>query len=154
MFLKITVLLALTITPLIGHSDEILLDDFRIHLLLEKSGSLSPDITEIDNFISFNRQPFGKGIDSSERFYDFLILVKFKADEESYVSASVAELKVSKLYDGEVLLSTDFRKVYVGPEKETYKPIWVAGHGCYPLVVTVVGSNISISKELHFDCGE
>jgi hypothetical protein len=52
------------------------LEGVSVHLFLEKSGSLSRDVTAVKDFQSWNFVPSGTGIPDDERFNDILVKVR------------------------------------------------------------------------------
>ena len=67
---KTVALLLVLLLPTIGHSGTIMLEDFGIHLFLEKEGTLSKDVTKMEDFWSWNFRPVTEQISDRETFHD------------------------------------------------------------------------------------
>lgn len=141
--------------PPVGTKDPVKLDAVTVHLFLEKSGQLSPDITSMNSFSCRNFAPSGDGLPEGERFHSFLIKLAFSAPKESFSGATVAVVKLINNKTRKVILSRTIRNLYVGPNKQSFVGIFVEeGHECDNMTVDVVSSDQKIVKEIPFTCGE
>jgi hypothetical protein len=135
--------------------DRVTLDGLSVHLFLTKSGTLSPDMTAIEDFTARNFVPNGTGFDvDQERFYDILIRLKFTSPREAFAKGRQAELVVTHRNTKKVIKRQRFGDIYVGSYGWTYLPFFMANAACEPLVVTATGGAVRISKTLELSCGE
>lgn len=137
-----------------AQADSVRLANVSVHLLLEKTGGLSPDLMQLRDLYSWNSEPSGTGIPEGERFDAILIKVRLVSDREVFARGEQARVTVSASGPTRVLRDEHIQGVYIGPERTATKFIFVGGVSCTPIVVKVTAGAKSFSKALPFNCGE
>jgi hypothetical protein len=129
------------------------LDSFSVHLFLEDSGALSRDITKITDFHSWNFKSDEGKADA------ILIKIRFRSDGEAFAKGEQSKVIVTtqaKKHDGSnrIITSERLKDIYVGPQGNSYRAIFVPDIGCTPLKVTVTEGRKTLTEKLDFACGE
>ena len=141
--------------PAICHSETVSIEDFGVHLFLEKSGRLSKDVTKMEDFWSWNFRPVTEQISNAETFHDFLVKVTLKSDEgDIFKEGEVVTLVIKRRDDNKTLITRTLKDIYIGSDKTLYKGIWIADHECEALIISATVADKTITKELKFGCGE
>src|SRR5262245_57533208 len=83
-----------------GAANDIRLEGVSVHLFLEKSGSLSRDVTAVKDFQSWNFVPSGTGIPDDERFNDILIKVELGSSREIFAKGRQGKISLSSAENG------------------------------------------------------
>ena len=130
------------------------LDAVTLHLFLEKSGQLSPDVAAIADFKSWNSSPSGAGLPDGDLFEAILIEVHFTSKNEIFAKGRQATVTVKHRRTGKVLMRRSIRDVYIDRDGKVTKPVFLDGHSCTPLIVTVASGKEKITKTLDLECGE
>jgi hypothetical protein len=131
----------------------VILASVTVHLFYERSGALSPDITTIKEFGSWNFSPFGEGVPGDESFHAFLIKLEFSAPKATFEPGLVATVQVTN-DNKQVIFKREIRGLYVPESGRTYRAVWVDGHECEALNVEVKSAAQMVTKRLRFACGE
>ncbi len=134
-------------------ADRATLDAVSVHLFLQKSGTLSADVTAIEGFFARNFVPDGKGFADGERFNDVLVRIRFTAAKEIFAEGQQAEVVVTDSTK-KVVSRKRIADLYVGGHGWSFVPVYLADVACRPLTVTVTGGGKRIVKSLPFSCGE
>lgn len=149
----IMVVLFLAISSAAGASEQVKLDAVSVHLFYERSGQLSPDITNIREFGTHNFHPFGEGVPDEEIFHSFLIKLSFSAPKETFEPGLVATLRLTN-DEKKVILKREIRSLYIPESGRINKGLWVEGHECEMLTLEVTDNGQTVTKRLPFHCGE
>ena len=130
------------------------LDAVSVHLFLAKSGTLSPDITAIPGFRTWNFASVGEGIPDDEHFRAILIRLRITAPGEHFAKGKVAELTLTNRLTKKIVKRARVADVYIGPEGAIFVPVLVEDAACGPFNLVVTGGARRIAKSLEFNCGE
>jgi hypothetical protein len=134
-------------------ADEVTLADVSVHLFLQKSGTLSADVTKVEGFAAWNVYAEAAGFEGG-KFNGFLIGVRFTARGEAFAKGRQATIVLRDRQSGKTLETRTISDVYVGPEGEVHWPLFVMGRDCVPLEIVATGGKTRIVKQLNFKCGE
>ena len=130
------------------------LDSVSVHLFLEKSGTLSPDVTAIPNFKTWNFATIADGIPEDEHFRAILIKLRITAPGEHFARGKVAELTLTNRSTKKVVKRARVADVYIGAEGAVFVPVLVEDAACGPFNLVVTGGARRIAKSLEINCGE
>jgi hypothetical protein len=130
------------------------LDSVSVHLFLEKSGTLSPDVTTIPNFKTWNFAAVAEGIPQDEHFRAILIKLRITAPGEHFAKGKVAELTLTNRETKKVVKRARVAGIYIGPEGAIFVPVLVEDAACGPFNLVVTGGAKRITKSLEINCGE
>jgi hypothetical protein len=147
-------IILLLLTPAAQAQNKATLDSVSVHLFLEKSGTLSPDVTAIPNFRTWNFAPATEGIPQDELFHAILVKLRITAPGEHFASGKVAELTLTNRTTKKVAKRARIADVYVGPEGAVFVPVLVEDAACGPFTLVVTGGAKRIAKSLELNCGE
>jgi hypothetical protein len=131
----------------------VVLDSVAVHLFLEDSGTLSPDVSVIADFAAFNFVASGTGV-PPERFHDILVAVTLTSAGEAFARGRQATVTLTDLKTRRVIESRQIADVYVGRSGRVTKPLWFRDRSCQPLEIRVTGAGKAITKTLQMSCGE
>lgn len=152
-FTAIILLLAACVSAAAAR-DRAALDGMTVHLFLEKSGQLSPDVTAIADFKSWNGTPMGAGIPDGETFEALLIKVRFVSKGEVFAKGRQATVTVTNTKTRKTILRRRIADVYVDSAGKITKAVFLSEASCTPLTITVRGGGRTLTKKLDFECGE
>ncbi len=139
----------------IAHGAEVVtVKAVSVHLLLTPSGELSPDVSVMKDFKSWNFAPLAEGFPGGERFYSFLVKVRLDTGKEAYVKGKLGSIEVKSKARNRVLFRKSISGVYFPREGEAVEGFFVQGSVCEPVLVTASTGTSRITKELNFECGE
>ena len=123
----------------------------RVHLLLEASGRLSPDIAPPAKFTGWN-SVIGEG-SAGEPANDLLILVEVKAATDDYIKAPLSI--VARGAKGKLLGQRRFAGGLLIEGGRVWKPLWLTDVGCAgPVKVTATIGRSTRTAAIALDCGE
>jgi hypothetical protein len=129
-------------------------DSVSVHLFLDKSGSLSKDITTIPNFSTWNFVADGEGIPDREHFHSILIKVRVTAPGEHYAKGLLATVTLTNRETKKIVKRKRLENIYIGSEGATFEPVFVDDAACGPFDLVVSGGGKRIAKSLEIKCGE
>ena len=155
-FLASCVLCALVAAlPVVAVASPIELSAVTVHLFLDGTGEFTSDVTDMKGFGARNFRPFADGQDfGANNFHSLLVKILFTAPVETLENGRVAELTVSNVDTGKIILRRTISGVYVGANGRTTIPILLSGHECDALQIVVKSSTTTIRKHLAFRCAE
>ena len=130
------------------------LDSVSVHLFLGKSGTLSPDITAIPNFKTWNFAAIADGIPEDEDFRAILIKLRITAPGEHFAKGKVAELTLTNRSTKKVVKRAQVAGIYIGTEGAVFVPVLVEDAACGPFTLVVTGGAKRIAKSMEINCGE
>lgn len=130
------------------------LDSVSVHLFLDKSGTLSKDITAIPNFHSWNFSSISEGIPENEHFRAILIKLRITAPGEHFAKGAVADVTLTNLHTKKVIKRARVADVYIGTEGAMFFPVFVDDAACGPFDLVVIAKGKRIAKKLEIHCGE
>jgi len=133
---------------------QVTLEAVTVHVFLETSGLLSPDVTSMRFFETRNGKALGSDLPEEEMYDSFLVKIAFSAPNEVFQPGSIATVRITGKKTRRVVLVRTIRDLYVGPAGRTHIPIFVAGRQCEPIAIEVRSGARTIRKELEFTCGE
>ena len=128
--------------------------EVSVHLLLTPSGDLSPDVSEMKDFYSWNFAPFSKDLPSGQRFNSFLVKVRVKTGREAFLKGALGSIEVKSKANGRVLKRQVISNIYFPSEGEAVVGFFLQGIVCEPVLITARIGISRITKDLHFECGE
>ncbi len=147
-------IILLTLTSSAQAQNKAVLDSVSVHLFLDKSGTLSPDITAIPNFKTWNFATIAEGIPEDEHFRAILIKLRIAAPGEHFAKGKVAELTLTNRSTKKVVKRAQVTGLYIGPEGAVFVPVLVDDAACGPFDLVVTGGAKRIAKSLEINCGE
>ena len=128
-------------------------EDIRVQLFYEHSGTLSDDLTKRKDFKLLNTMA-GEG-SSKEPANSFLVSVVIKGAADSFDKGAALAITVNS--DGKrkaKVAEKAFSGILFGPEGKVVKAVMVFDAVCAPLVITAkLKSGASKSLNLPFKCG-
>lgn len=130
------------------------LENVAVHLYLEKAGQLSPDVTAIADFKSWNGSPMGAGIPDGDTFHAILIAVRFSSAKEIFAKGPQATVTVTDARTAKPLLRRILADIYIEAGGTVAKPVFLPDQGCRDLTIRVAARAKTIVKRLRFECGE
>lgn len=130
------------------------LDSVTIHLFLETSGTLTPDIDTIEGFGARNFSLQGEGIADNERFTAALLKVRFTSQREVFAQGTQAQIVVTDRWRKRVVRRERIAGVYIGSSGYTHVPVFLPDAACGPFEVVVTGGGRKIVKQIESTCGE
>ena len=137
-----------------AQAQKAVLDSVSVHLFLEKSGALSPDVTAIPNFRTWNFAPATEGVPQDELFHAILIKLRITAPGEHFAKGKVAEVTLTNRETKKVVKRARIANVYIGPEGAVFVPVLIEDAACGPFTLVVTGGARRIAKSLEINCGE
>lgn len=146
--------IVLMLTASAQAQNKAILDSVSVHLFLEKSGTLSPDVTAIPNFKTWNFATIAEGIPEDEHFRAILIKLRITAPGEHFAKGKVAELTLTNRSTKKVVKRARLADIYIGPEGAVFVPVLVEDAACGPFNLVVTGGAKRIVKSLEINCGE
>lgn len=133
--------------------DRATIEDFSVHLFMIEKGELSPDITRVLGFFSWNFSASGDGFDGGQ-FHGYLISLRFVAPREVFAKGPQARVELRDSQKGTVLRRFTLADIYVGDQKPSHRALLVSGLDCTPVKIVVLSHGKRIEKELPLQCGE
>jgi len=129
--------------------------DFSVHIFLEASGELSPNIFALEEFGVWNFSAQWKG-NAGGKFSGFLIRVKLESrtGKEVYAQGRLAQLVLRDRKTKKMLQTWNISDVYVGDNGVSYRAQFFANLDCQLMEATLISSGTNITRELPFACGE
>lgn len=154
-FVRAAVVLLATwffLSPAIAQ-DRATVEDFSVHLFMIEKGELSPDVTKVPGFHSWNFSASGDGFDGGQ-FHGYLISLRFVSPREVFAKGLQARLELRDRKKGRVLRKLTISDVYVGAGTPAYRALFVDGLDCTSVEIVVVSHGKRIVKALPLECGE
>jgi hypothetical protein len=133
--------------------DRATVEDFSVHLFLNDTGKLSPDVIRAKEFIAWNFHAIGADFEGGH-FSGYLISLKFRAPREIFAKGPQARVELRDQKSKKVLRQFTVADLYVGDARVTFHPIFVSGLDCQAVDIVVTSGGRRISKNLPLACGE
>jgi hypothetical protein len=129
--------------------------DFSVHLFLEASGELSPNVFTLEEFGAWNFSAQWKGNEGG-KFSGFLVRVKLESrtGREVFAQGRLAQLVLRDRKTKKMLNTWNISDVYVGDNGVSYRAQFFSGLDCRPIEVTLTSGTTRITRDLPFACGE
>ena len=133
--------------------DRATVEDFSVHLFLTGKGTLSPDVTRLRNFQTWNFHAMADEFEGGD-FHGYLISLRFVSPREMFAKGPQARIELYDRNRGRVVKRLTVSNVYVGVGTPAHRALFVEGLDCTPVRIVVSSHGKQIEKELPFECGE
>ena len=128
------------------------IEDVRVQLFYENSGTLSEDLTKMKNVALWNTI-IGEG-DAREPANSFLVNVVLSGKAGSF---DHTEKLVVTVFDETIkksVVQKTFSSFLIEKSGRVIKPVFVENRTCSPIRITAKSKNSTRTIRLSFDCGE
>ena len=133
--------------------DRATVEGFSVHLFMIAKGELSPDITKVPGFHSWNFSASGDSFGGGQ-FHGYLISLRFVSPREVFAKGPQARVELYDRNKGRVVKRLTVSNVYVSAGAPAHRALFVEGLDCTPVKIVVFSHGKQIEKELPFECGE
>ncbi len=154
-FMRAAVVLLATwlFLPPASAQDRATVEDFSVHLFMIESGVLSPDVTQVPGFHSWNFSASGDGFDGGQ-FHGYLINLRFVSSREVFAKGPQARVELRDSKKGRVLRKLTVADVYAGAGIPAHRALFINSLDCTSVEIVVVSHGKRIVKKLPLECGE
>jgi hypothetical protein len=128
------------------------IEDIRVQLFYERSGTFSEDLTKLKK-ISLWNTIIGEG-DAKEPANSFLVSVVIQGKPESLVKRESVAVTVFDKAKKSMVMQRRFDGLLFGKDGRLVKPVFVENRTCAPLEITARSKSGVKTVTLPFACGE
>jgi hypothetical protein len=128
------------------------IEDIRVQLFYERSGTLSEDLTKLKK-VSLWNTIIGEG-DAKEPANSFLVSVEVRGKPESFNKGESIAVTVFDKAKKSMVMQRRFDGLLFGKDGRLVKPVFVENRTCAPLEITARGKSSVKTVTLPFACGE
>jgi hypothetical protein len=127
-------------------------EDIRVQLFYERSGTLSEDFTKVKD-VSFWNTIIGEGI-AKEPANSFLVSVVLRGKPASFVESERVVVTVFVESKKSKVLQRRFDSFLFGDEGRVVKPVFVENQTCAPIRISARSKANTKTMTLPFKCGD
>jgi hypothetical protein len=128
------------------------IEDIRVQLFYERSGTLSEDLTKLKKLSLWNTV-IGEG-DAKEPANSFLVSVDIRGKPDSFVKQESIAVTVFDKAKKTMVMQRRFDGLLFGKDGRLVKPVFVENRTCAPIEITARGKSGAKTVTVPFACGE